>query len=484
MTVTLNTKLISSLVAAASGSGSGPVSSDISFATAIPLTSGSIAYMPAQTVGSVLAFTVAASPVKNSVVYVRLTADGTNAPTFTGMNPLAGSYYDNRNGVVNIVQFLYDGYDTWYYCTQADNATATTAATAITLTGPTSGVVSTASTNFTVGSNGTLAASTVVTPSSTDAGDVFTPTSVTLTGTATATFTVTPSSTTGNRTISVTNDQGLTNPTSITYNATAAATVPGAPTIGTATAGVTSASVAFTAPASDGGSAITGYTVTSTPGSITGTGTTSPITVSGLTAGTAYTFTVHATNAVGNSTESAASNSVTPTTGTDWPRLNNLSTTTFESGTGPYTYTGGGTALSTEKGGLTTKKLPSGVDGYLEFIITDAVDSVEVGFRNVQSTNVYNSQLSGFYTTAGTGAVPGAYRHISGSNLATTPQAGDTIRVGRVGSLWKTWVMASGSGTWTEIDSWSTNITTADIWFDVVCASTSAVQLNAWSGFV
>ncbi len=90
------------------------------------------------------------------------------------------------------------------------------------------------------------------------------------------------------------------------------ATVPGAPTIGTATAGVLNASVTFTAPVSDGGSAITGYTATSSPGGITGTGASSPITVSGLTAGTPYTFTVHATNAVGNSAESAASNSATP----------------------------------------------------------------------------------------------------------------------------------------------------------------------------
>jgi hypothetical protein len=52
--------------------------------------------------------------------------------------------------------------------------------------------------------------------------------------------------------------------------------------------------------------------MTSTPGSITETGATSPITVSGLTSGTAYTFKVKSNNPFGSSAESAASNSVTP----------------------------------------------------------------------------------------------------------------------------------------------------------------------------
>jgi hypothetical protein len=59
---------------------------------------------------------------------------------------------------------------------------------------------------------------------------------------------------------------------------------PNAPTIGTATAGGDNcASVAFTAPACVGGSAITSYAVQSTPGGIGATGSSSPITVSGLT---------------------------------------------------------------------------------------------------------------------------------------------------------------------------------------------------------
>ena len=89
-------------------------------------------------------------------------------------------------------------------------------------------------------------------------------------------------------------------------------TVPGAPTGVVATAGNASASVAFVAPTNNGGSVITGYTVTSNPGGITVSGGSSPINVTGLTNNTAYTFTVVATNAVGNSVPSAASLTVTP----------------------------------------------------------------------------------------------------------------------------------------------------------------------------
>lgn len=87
---------------------------------------------------------------------------------------------------------------------------------------------------------------------------------------------------------------------------------PDAPTIGTATGGNASASVTFTAPANVGGSAITSYIVISTPSGITGTAASSPVTVSGLSNGTAYTFKVLATNSYGPSVLSAASNSVTP----------------------------------------------------------------------------------------------------------------------------------------------------------------------------
>ena len=94
-----------------------------------------------------------------------------------------------------------------------------------------------------------------------------------------------------------------------------AITHPASPTIGTATAGNEQATIAFTAPSENNGSAITSYTATSNPGGITGTlsqAGSGTITVTGLTNGTAYTFTVTATNSIGPSSASGASNSVTP----------------------------------------------------------------------------------------------------------------------------------------------------------------------------
>ena len=115
-----------------------------------------------------------------------------------------------------------------------------------------------------------------------------------------------------------TNSQG-SSPFSAPSNAVTpqAPTVPGQPTITQATPFNAAVSVAWNPPASDGGSPITGYTISAFTGGVlvsTTPALSNQGTVINLTNGVAYTFTVHASNIVGNGPESVPSAPVTPGT--------------------------------------------------------------------------------------------------------------------------------------------------------------------------
>lgn len=183
-------------------------------------------------------------------------------------------------------------------------------------------------------------------------------------------------------------------------------TRPGAPTIGTATAGVLSASVPFTA-GGTGGSAVTSYTATSSPGGITGTGTSSPIVVSGLSAGTAYTFTVTAASALGTSPATAASNSVTPSASPSAPGVPTIGTATA----GNTTATANWTAPTSDGGSAITGYTVKTYDSSGSLLATDTVGAVltltKTGLTNgtgvkfkVQATNAIGTgTLTGFSNT-------------------------------------------------------------------------------------
>ncbi|HIJ86830.1 MAG TPA: fibronectin type III domain-containing protein [Desulfuromonadales bacterium] len=89
-------------------------------------------------------------------------------------------------------------------------------------------------------------------------------------------------------------------------------TVPGAPTGVTASAGNSPNSIIVTIAATDsGGSPITSYSVISTPGGITATGTASPLTVSCPVSCSGYAFSASATNVIGSSAPSAPADVIT-----------------------------------------------------------------------------------------------------------------------------------------------------------------------------
>ena len=123
-------------------------------------------------------------------------------------------------------------------------------------------------------------------------------------------------------------------------------TVPGAPTSVSATAGDAAATLTFSAPASNGGAAITAYTASCTAAGATrtATGAASPLTVTGLTNGTGYSCSVTATNSAGTGAASSAV-SVTPV-GAVAGSFALTSSAAIEGGALPADYTCDGTGSS------------------------------------------------------------------------------------------------------------------------------------------
>ena len=236
---------------------------DVAFSTAVPFTGNK--YMPQTAVTGALAFTVSSSPVRGAHCYLRLVANGVNPPSFFGMKEWGGSAgYDDRAGIINELDFWYDGIDAWYCINQAVGAVPETGtASGATLTGVSAISAGTA----TGGGSGEAAGVTLTGSSSISAG-------------------------------TATGGSSATEPDQVTGL-----------TLGTATS--TTQPLTWTAPA-DGGSAITDYVVQWSPAGANtwttfadGTSTATSATVTGLSATTSYDYRVAAVNSIGQGSYSA-----------------------------------------------------------------------------------------------------------------------------------------------------------------------------------
>ena len=283
-------------------------------------TSAVVSFTPSVDGGSAITgYTVTSTPGS-------ITSTGASSPvTVTGLTN--GVSYTFKVAATNAIGTSIDS--------NASNAvTPYMPASSFTFTGPTTGNVRSTSTNFTVTPNDVYLGTITITPTGVGSTGL---SPVTLTwdlSSAAQTFTITPL-TSGAITLTCTNSNGISNASPLTY--TGVAVVPLAPSISMVSSSMNSARVEVLAPTNDGGSTITLYTVTSTPGSLTGTKSSAGIIdVNGLTNGTSYTFTATATNAVGTSDPSSASNAVIPS----------LSSTNFTNGGPKFNIESNGHILS------------------------------------------------------------------------------------------------------------------------------------------
>jgi hypothetical protein len=97
--------------------GSGSSASSVAFTTTLPLDGKKV--LASTTVTGALAFTLGATTLLGEC-YVRLTANGVNAPTFSGsfVEHISSSGYDNRVNALNLLSVWYDGVTAWYSFTQ------------------------------------------------------------------------------------------------------------------------------------------------------------------------------------------------------------------------------------------------------------------------------------------------------------------------------------------------------------------------------
>ncbi|WP_409266819.1 hypothetical protein [Massilia sp. BHUDP2] len=478
------------------------VTRDVAFSATVPLTHAGAAYMPQTTVTGPLTFTPAANAVRGALAYLRLVADGTNAPNFSAFKEWGGSLgYDNRNGIVNQVQFFHDGYDSWYSVSQAADAAPVAPAdtTAPTLSSPTA-----ASTGQTTGSgsvttnegNGTLyyraTANATETVATVKGGSSL---AITSTGSKAVTVSGLAASTVYYlhfvQADAAGNDSAVTTSPSFTTAAAGDTTAPilSSPT-GTKTGSTTASGTVSTNEANG-----TLYRLASTNAvesaatikaanltqAVSATGVQN-VSFTGLTAATQYYAHYVHRDAAGNDSTVASSAAFTtdaaapPDTS---PRFTQLAGIT-ESGSSPnYVYTGNssGAAFSTQNS-LSNVGLQSGVDGSMQITLgTRSGDGFIMGITTSGTPVAFGSLPYAVYCNGNgslyKGITNGAVQGNNGTNIA--PANGDKVRLRRTGTDLVGEVSKDGGATWTTFYSW-TGVPTGAYKFDLILTGVTSIN--------
>jgi hypothetical protein len=189
--------------------------------------------------------------------------------------------------------------------------------------------------------------------------------------------------------------------------------VPGAPTSVSGTVANASSAVSFVAPTDNGGSTILSYTVISSPGNIKKSGSSSPITITGLTNNTAYTFTVKAHNIAGSSVASSASGSVTPLPpiSVDYLVVAGGASGGLGNDAGSYGAGGGAGGMRctvTATGGGGSLETALGLDRSTNYTVTVGAGGAGQTSLGIAGNNGINSVFATITSTAGGGGAGGS----------------------------------------------------------------------------
>jgi hypothetical protein len=430
-------------------------------------------YAPQASAWTVTGHTVTAASATGNVVYLTVSTpfvggEATRTVTFTapgnGIRDFAGNQMLTQSPV-NIT----------------NNAPAN--ASAVTLTGPTSGTYGQASTAFTVGVSpvgSNISGTVVVTPSDGGAGGTFTPTTLSLTtASPSGTFTYTPPSVAATYTVSVTNNGSLTNPSSISYVASA----PQATTVTSVTVSPSTASLSgngtqtFTATVSGTGSPAQTVTWAATSGTITSGGVfTAPSSTASV-----QTITVTATSTVDNTKSGTATVSVAASAGTDI-RFADLYSMTETSSVAPYAYKeNAGVSYSASNNGGTSTVSAAG-----DFTFTVKVGSVSSGqqmisFKTASVTTTYANTLGNLMAkTAGYNSFAGTLA-ATVNNSTIIPADNDLMRLARTGTTVTAQVSKDSGATWTTIVTWTSVSST--LYMQILSASNGTFTAPQGTGF-